>query len=167
MSKIAVSIGGHEFEIDIELATRSGPDLTVQVNGQPMSVNMPDLEVPIEQMEWLIVDGHPHEVVIDPDLRWIRTRTGLHRVEVRDLEARVPRPVSRDGRVKSPIPGLIKQIFVAPDDEVEAGQPLLILEAMKMENEIRAPRAGIVTQLNINVGQTVTLNEVLAEIVDK
>jgi biotin carboxyl carrier protein len=138
--------------------------LTVTVNGESLSVCVPDLDASIDQMEWIIVAGRPHEMVIDPELRWVRTRTGLHRLEVRDLEARVPRPISRDGRVKSPIPGLIKQIFVAPDEVVEAGQPLLILEAMKMENEIRAPRAGAVTQLNASVGQSVALNEVLAEI---
>ena len=164
MSKIAVIVGGHEFEIEIDLSARTGSDLKVSVNGQTLPVSVPDLDAPIDQMEWVIVDGRPHELVIDPELRWLRTRTGLHWLEVRDLEARVARPMSRDGRVKSPIPGLIKEIFVGMDDPVEAGQPLLILEAMKMENEIRAPRAGLVSQLNVTVGQTVTLNEVLIEI---
>ena len=49
-------------------------------------------------------------------------------------------------------------------DPVEAGQPLLVLEAMKMENEIQATRPGIVSQLAVAAGQKVTLNEVLAEI---
>jgi biotin carboxyl carrier protein len=48
---------------------------------------------------------------------------------------------------------------------VETGDPLLILEAMKMENEIRAPRQGVVNQLKASVGQIVALNEVLVEIV--
>jgi len=47
---------------------------------------------------------------------------------------------------------------------VETGDSLLILEAMKMENEIRAPRTGRVTQLNVSAGQNVKLNEVLVEI---
>ncbi|MBI5565200.1 MAG: acetyl-CoA carboxylase biotin carboxyl carrier protein subunit, partial [Chloroflexi bacterium] len=45
------------------------------------------------------------------------------------------------------------------------GDPLLILEAMKMENEIRAPRTGTVSHLNVSAGQNVKLNEVLIEIV--
>jgi biotin carboxyl carrier protein len=164
MSKVEVTLGGHTFEIEVQLSQRTGAEVPVIVDGQAMSVSVPDLDAPIDQMEWLIVDGRPHEVVLDPELRWIRTSTGLHRVEVRDLEARVPRPVSRDGRVKSPIPGRIKVVFVQVDDRVEAGQPLLILEAMKMENEIRSPRSGLVSQLNASVGQNVTLNEVLIEI---
>jgi biotin carboxyl carrier protein len=47
---------------------------------------------------------------------------------------------------------------------VEVGQPILVLEAMKMENEIRAPRAGVVSRLDIVPGQGVALHEVLAEI---
>jgi biotin carboxyl carrier protein len=165
MSKLEVSIGGHTFEIDVQLSQRTDTEVPLTINGQPVSVSVPDLDAPIDQMEWLLIDGRPHEVVIDPDLRWIRTRTGLHRVEVRDLEARTARPLSRDGRVKSPIPGRIKDVFVQIGDRVETGDPLLILEAMKMENEIRAPRQGVVNQLKASVGQIVALNEVLIEIV--
>ena len=165
MSKVEVTLGGHTFEIEVLLNQRVGAEVPVIVDGQAALVSVPDLDAPIDQMEWLIIDGRPHEVVIDPELRWIRASTGLHRLELRDLEARVPRPVSRDGRVKSPIPGRITVVFVQIDDRVEAGEPLLILEAMKMENEIRAPRSGLVSQLNVSVGQNVTLNETLIEIV--
>jgi biotin carboxyl carrier protein len=48
---------------------------------------------------------------------------------------------------------------------VEAGQPLLVLEAMKMENEIHAPRSGTIEQMLVGAGQCVMLHEVLAEIV--
>jgi biotin carboxyl carrier protein len=48
---------------------------------------------------------------------------------------------------------------------VEAGQPLLILEAMKLENEIRAPRSGQVSAIHVTAGQGVALNEVLIEII--
>jgi acetyl/propionyl-CoA carboxylase alpha subunit len=164
MTKVAVEIGGHRFNIEVNLHRRTGTEVPVVVDGVERRVVVPDLDAPPEQMEWIMVDGRPHEIVIDADLHWIRTRTGLHRLELRDLEARVPRPVSRDGRVKSPIPGVIKRLFVQPGDRVEADQPLLILEAMKMENEIRAPRAGQVTRLNVDEGQTVTLHEVLIEI---
>jgi biotin carboxyl carrier protein len=125
---------------------------------------VPDLDAPLHQMEWIIVDQRPHEIVIDPDLRWLRDHTGVHFLEVRDLEAGVSRPVSRDGRIKAPIPGMIKAVFVAEGDRVEAGQPIIVLEAMKMENEIHAPRPGVVTQISVKPGQDVTLHEVLAEV---
>jgi biotin carboxyl carrier protein len=54
--------------------------------------------------------------------------------------------------------------MVSVGQAVEVGQPLLALEAMKMENEIRAPRSGIVSTLHVAPGQAVGRNEVLAEI---
>ena len=164
MSKVEVILGGHAFEIEVHLNHRVNYDIPVIVNGQALTVTVPDLDAPVDQMEWIIVDGRPHEIVIDPDLRWLRDRTGVHFVEVRDLEAQVARPVSRDGRIKAPIPGLIKLVFAAEGDRVEAGQPLFILEAMKMENEIHAPKSGVVSQISVKPGQDVILHEVLAEI---
>ncbi len=164
MSTVEVTLGGHTFEIDINLNQRIGHDLPVIVNGQAMTVTVPDLDAPIDQMEWIIVDRRPHEIVIDPDLRWLRDHTGVHFIEVRDLDVRVARPVSHDGRIKAPIPGQIKAVFAAEGDRVEAGQPLFVLEAMKMENEIHAPKSGVVGQIRVKPGQDVMLHEVLAEI---
>jgi acetyl/propionyl-CoA carboxylase alpha subunit len=164
MSKVSVTLGGHTFEIEINLSQRVAHDLPVVVNGQALTVTVPDLDAPIDQMEWIIVDQRPHEIVIDPDLRWLRDHTGIHFLEVRDLEARVVRPVSRDGRIKAPIPGLIKLVLAAEGDRVEVGQPLFILEAMKMENEIHAPKSGVIGQIRVKPGQDVMLHEVLAEI---
>ena len=164
MSKVEVTLGGHTFEIEINLNQRVDQSLPVMVNGQALTVTVPDLDAPIDQMEWIIVDDHPREIVIDPDLRWLRDHTGVHFVEVRDLEARVARPISRDGRIKAPIPGQIKTVFVAEGDRVEAGQPLFILEAMKMENEIHAPKSGVISQISVKPGQDVMLHEVLAEV---
>jgi len=164
MSRMEVTLGGHTFEIEVNLNQRVDRDLSVMVNGEALTVTVPDLDAPIDQMEWIIVDRRPHEFVIDSDLRWLRDQTGVHPVEVRDLEARGARPISRDGRIKAPIPGLIKTVFAAEGDRVEAGQPLFILEAMKMENEIHAPKSGVVSQISVKPGQDVMLHEVLAEI---
>ena len=164
MSKVEVTLGGHTFEIEVNLNQRVQHDLPVLVNGQALTVTVPDLDAPLDQMEWIVVDGRPHEIVLDPDLHWLRDHTGIHFMEVRDLETRVARPVSHDARIKAPIPGLIKAVFVAEGDRVEAGQPLFILEAMKMENEIHAPKSGVISQISVKPGQDVMLREVLAEI---
>lgn len=164
MSKIAVTLGGHTFEIEINLNLHSNAEVPVTVNGAALRVTVPDLEAPIDQMEWIIVDDRPHEIVIDPDLRWIRDYTGIHFLEIHDLEGHVARPLSRDGRIKAPIPGQIKAALVAEGDQVEAGQPLFILEAMKMENEIHASKSGVVSHIAVRAGQDVARHEVLAEI---
>ena len=106
-----------------------------------------------------------YDVVIDRRLRWIRSLYEQHRLELRDTVAPAVRPASGDGRVKAPIPGSITRVLVSQGEQVESGQPMLVLEAMKMENEIRAPRSGTVNQLNVGVGNNVALHEVMAEIV--
>ena len=60
--------------------------------------------------------------------------------------------------VKSPMPGRIVKLLVAVGDEVEAGKPLFVMEAMKMENEIKAKGAGKVLELHVAVGDTVERN---------
>ena len=89
---------------------------------------------------------------------------GLHQIEVQDRSISLARPVSGDGRVKAPIPGLVVRLCVELGDEVAVGEPLLVLEAMKMENEILAPRSGKVTELNVSEGTSVKLGDLLVEI---
>ena len=164
MSKLAISIDGHTYEVAVDVQAQRGSTFTVQVNGETLSVTLPDPDMPTNGSSWVIVDERPYEISYDRDLRWITEYGAIHHIETRDLEATVTRPRSSDGRVKAPIPGLITRVMVTPGQQVEIGQPLLVLEAMKMENEIRAPRAGTVSALHVNPGQGVSRSEVLAEI---
>lgn len=61
--------------------------------------------------------------------------------------------------VRAQIPGRVVRVWVEPGEAVEAGQRLLAVEAMKMENEVRAPRAGVVGTLPVGIGQTVELGD--------
>ena len=164
MSKLAVTVDGRIYEIEANLALASDAQLEVLVDGEKLSAVLPDPESSPDGMARFIIAGRPYEVQVDADLRRMRTRWGQYPIEVRDLESTATRPPAGEGRVKAPIPGQIVQVLVAVGDRVEVGQPLLILEAMKMENEVRAARAGKVTALHVEAGQLVKLNEVLAEI---
>ncbi len=55
----------------------------------------------------------------------------------------------------APLPGTVTSIFVKPGDSIETGQVLLVIEAMKMKNSIRATRSGVIAEVLINEGQTV------------
>jgi len=68
------------------------------------------------------------------------------------------------GAVTAPIPGVVKQISVAPGDKVEEGSVVLILEAMKMENQIPAPFGGTVSKIAVNLGDSVLDGQVLIQI---
>jgi acetyl-CoA/propionyl-CoA carboxylase, biotin carboxylase, biotin carboxyl carrier protein len=70
--------------------------------------------------------------------------------------------VSADGAVTSPMPGTVTVVQASVGDEVEAGTPLLVVEAMKMEHVLTAPVAGTVTELAVTAGQSVRLDERVA-----
>ncbi len=164
MSKLAVTIDGCVYKVEVQLPNQGDSVFSVTVNGETLQVEVPDIHAPLEEMDWIIVDDRPYEINFDRDLHWLRAYDAIHHVDVRDLEAMVARPSSGDGRVKAPIPGLVTRVLVSVGQQVEAGQPLLVLEAMKMENEIRAPRTGTISALHVDTGQSVTRHAVLAEI---
>jgi acetyl-CoA/propionyl-CoA carboxylase biotin carboxyl carrier protein len=63
--------------------------------------------------------------------------------------------------IVSPMQGTVLSVAVADGDPVEAGQVICIVEAMKMENEVRAPHAGTVAELSVEAGQPVTTGQVI------
>ena len=67
-------------------------------------------------------------------------------------------------RLVAPMPGKVVRVLVAPGDQVEARQPLVVVEAMKMENELGAPRAGTVTEVPVTEGMSVEAGRLLAAI---
>ncbi|HEY5587267.1 MAG TPA: biotin/lipoyl-containing protein [Ruminiclostridium sp.] len=71
---------------------------------------------------------------------------------------------NNSGDVSAPMPGTILKVKVAIGEVIKKGQVLLILEAMKMENEIVSPADGKVTLLNVEAGQSVTAGEVMVSI---
>ncbi|MCK5759075.1 MAG: biotin/lipoyl-binding protein, partial [Clostridiales bacterium] len=77
-----------------------------------------------------------------------------------------PKAQGTEGSVKisAPMPGTILGVKVAVGDTVEKGQTLLILEAMKMENEIAAPEAGTVSSINVETGASVESGQLLASL---
>lgn len=68
---------------------------------------------------------------------------------------------SADGAVVSPMPGTVVRLMAAQGDKVNKGQPILVLEAMKMENEITAVKDGVLSELRVAEGQTVAGGEML------
>lgn len=73
-----------------------------------------------------------------------------------------PRAAAGPARLKAPMPGKIVRLLAAVGAPVEAGQGLVVMEAMKMENELRAPRAGQLRELGVHEGQTVETGHLIA-----
>lgn len=87
-------------------------------------------------------------------------RFGVEQVE----RTKGQRARATDGRVTSPMPGSVVEVHVTVGDQVTAGQPLVAVEAMKMEHIVTAPVDGEVTAVPVRAGQAVALDQVLAEI---
>lgn len=69
-----------------------------------------------------------------------------------------------EGKLTAPMPGKILEIMVREGDHVEIGQPVIILEAMKMENELKAPVSGIVGTIEVNEQDSLEKNTIILEI---
>ncbi len=72
-----------------------------------------------------------------------------------------PAAAPRAGEVRAPLPGVVNDIKVRTGQAVEAGQTLLVLEAMKMDNEVPAPRAAVVREVRVAKGEQVSADQVL------
>jgi len=98
------------------------------------------------------VGGERYEVQVEERTRWIiRTRGGA--------------AAGAGGQtLVAPLPGRITHVSVAPGDAVKRGDPLLVIEAMKMENELRAGAAGTVAEVRVAAGQPVNAGDVLVVI---
>ena len=87
----------------------------------------------------------------------------VYTVEVEEVGGAVTAAPAPTGAVtvEAPMPGKILSVNVKAGDKVEAGDVLLILEAMKMQNEIMAPEDGTVSEVRVNAGDTVTTGDVM------
>ncbi len=99
---------------------------------------------------------HRYEVFVDGWLFEVATESAGH-AELRDRVARAAAQHHATARVilRAQIPGRIVRLWVAQGEAVERGQRLLAIEAMKMENEIRAPQAGTVDSIAVEIGDRV------------
>ena len=118
----------------------------------------------------VVVDGRSYEARVEERPEGLVVVLDGYRFE---LEVRDPRRLRRKGggrggegvqTVMAPMPGKVVRVLGAPGDAVEAGQGLVVVEAMKMQNEMKAPRAGSVLSISAREGATVTAGEALATI---
>jgi biotin carboxyl carrier protein len=130
------------------------------VNGQPFVVGF--------DADQVLVDGTPYDVKLEDDKAVV---SGIaYGLSVVGLEEERAGPkaaaavAASEGAVTAIMPGKIIRVQVAEGDAVEEGDVICILEAMKMENEMKAPMAGVVKVVYAQPGQDVETGAVLAEI---
>jgi biotin carboxyl carrier protein len=163
--KYITTINGREFAIEIV------DDRHVNVNGNLYQI---DFEAVSGQPVYsLILDGKSHEAyVLENDDEWqVLLRGRLYPAKVEDerekrLRAAAGGGVAEGGEfhLKAPMPGLVVAIPVNEGQEIKKGQVLLILESMKMQNELKSPRDGVVNRIKVKAGETVEQKQTLLSV---
>jgi biotin carboxyl carrier protein len=160
--KYITTINGVTFEIEIQ---RDGGLL---VNGERREVDF----LPFEESSLysVIMDNRSYEALVEEqgNLYEVLMQGQLFNVQVLDERAQLlaskrgaPMVETGEISIKSPMPGLIVALLVSEGQSVAAGQTLVILESMKMQNELKAPRDGTVQRISVQAGQSVEINKPL------
>jgi biotin carboxyl carrier protein len=165
--KYHVLIGGQHHEVSLE---SEGAGYRVALHGRSFHVDVGTL-----------ADGHAYSLLVDHrsvdaaveerpgnalELLVAGRRYSTEVLGEREWLARSIAPAREDGEriVRAVMTGLVRDVLVAAGDAVTRGQTLFILEAMKMENEVKAGADGTVQRVTVTAGQTVTLGDVVVEI---
>ncbi len=157
-----VTLADRTLEVDLSGATPV-------IDGVPVEAEL--ASIPGTSLRHLVVDGASREVVAlegERRGRWHLSLLGERIVaDVVDERTRAIREMTggadeeAEKVVVAPMPGLVVRVEVEPGQRVRAGQGVVIVEAMKMENELKAPADGTVSRIEVSVGQTVDKGAVL------
>ena len=148
MKKYSLKINGNPYEVKIEDINESSTMARVTVNGVKYDVE---------------IEGAKASAVKKPAVVAAPEATGLSVTPKTPIATKPAAPAAAAAglKVTCPLPGTIIALNVKEGDTVAAGQTLLVLEAMKMENNIDAERGGVVKQVLVQAGATVMEGDVL------
>ena len=141
-----------------------------KINGSEYTVDINEVE---GQEITLDVNGTPYKVTVDKELKQkqvVMTTRTAPRVSaapggtVQKAAAPAPATATKGSKVTTPLPGTILDVFVNVGDTVKAGQTVVLLEAMKMENNIEADVDGTVAEVKVRKGDSVLEGDVMVVI---
>jgi len=156
-----VTVNGEEHLVEL---TEVLGELRVLHDGEPLEVRYEEVDRLGQVALYVAGPGGDRAYAIsiegDAGQTQVTVAGHLYRIELEDERERAAHDAERTrsrggGDLKSVMPGVVVKLLVAVGDEVAKDQPLLILEAMKMQNEIGAPAAGRVTAVHVREGQAV------------
>jgi len=161
--KYVVTVGDKTYDIEV------GGDGEIEIDGVPHQVDIQNIDG--YSLFSLLLDNRSYELIVEREGEEFRVllEGEMYTVSLTDERARrlagaPARVPSGEVMVKAPMPGLVVAVPATLDQEVKIGQGLVILEAMKMENELRAPKAGRVKAVRVSPGQVVEKDQVLVVI---
>lgn len=163
--KLEIALDGKAFQVEL---AQIGERLRCSIDGAPLEADAVQIAPGIYS---ILLEGESFEARVEPDARGLRLTVADKewQTEVRDpREWRRNRSGAAEAeglqQVLAPMPGKIVRVLVQAGDAVAAKQGLFVVEAMKMQNEIRSPKSGKVERVLVIEGQTVNAGEVLTVI---
>ncbi|MCW3805395.1 biotin/lipoyl-containing protein [Plebeiibacterium marinum] len=131
------------------------------IAGNRYNVEIKDFEDSIAQIN---VNGTAYEVEVHQEVKKSKTPKLVRKPVVREEgEGAVPQKATGAGAIKAPLPGNIFKVNVAVGDTVAHGDVVIVMEAMKMENNVLAVKGGVVKSVKVAVGDSVLQNDILIE----
>ncbi len=149
-----------DFEFDIDRDTARKLDIVLlpdgryhmQHKGRLFTIEVVDIE-PEQKVYTLRINGHVIRIDVDDEYEQLVRALGMDKINQNQLN-----------KATAPMPGMVTTVLVNEGDVVEVGTPLLILEAMKMENVLKSPMQGRIKRISVKPGQAVDKNTLLVEL---
>ncbi len=151
---LSLVIDGAPYEVELE-ETQDGT-YQVRVDGEPFEVTVEHQDGHVESHaagRAYTIQREGRSLIVDGD----RVDVGVRHL----AQARMGAGETAGGKITPPMPGQIVDVLVEEGDTVDAGDPLVVLEAMKMQNEITAPGDSTVEDVLVSVGDAVEADDVL------
>ena len=165
MAKLYATINSAEGPVELERKATSAPWSLI-------GEGAPDLVRTGPSSYSLVHNGRSYRVLVlkeDRENNTVRLRigSGSYTVQLQDEQSRmmhtlgIDKAVKKVREIKAPMPGLVLNIMVKPGDVIKKNDPILVLEAMKMENLIKAPSDSIVSSVQAEQGKAVEKGQIL------
>ncbi len=132
------------------------------IRGNRYNVDLKKIEANIATIE---VNGTLYEVELEREIETSKTPTVVRKVISSEAEHIQKKDGGATTPVTAPLPGSIMSVRVKPGDIIKKGDILLIMEAMKMENNVLAEKEGVIERIHVNTGDAVLEGDILMEII--
>lgn len=147
--RVVVDIDGRAYRLELQESLTTGR-YVFNLEGRVFECHVAQVPKPGQSVEVIVGNTHFPISVIDPK----RLRSAASTTAQGDEAA----------RIIAPMPGKVVRVLVEAGMAVESGDGIVVVEAMKMQNEMKSPKAGVVSALNVQPGATVNAGDVLAVI---
>ncbi|MEX2273647.1 MAG: biotin/lipoyl-containing protein [Vicinamibacterales bacterium] len=161
-----IEAGGRVHKVAVDVAPDAPATFTITIDGEPLTVDVR----PTAEGYSLLVDGRVIDAAVTDGIS--RGDLVVHlpsvsvpvSIDANRRRGRAARHAEGEQRIVAPMPGRVLRVLVSQGDSVEVRQPVVVIEAMKMENELRATKAGTIKEVAVEPGASVEAGRLLVVI---